>query len=144
MAPIISFCNRFLAFAGAKVGIFIKLTKFFVKKIVIIRILCNFALEFERKSANSAGSSAVGSALRSVRRGRAFESPLPDERRQSVNIGCRFVVPIHYFQVPQPLRILTRATGMVHVHGQKAVIHAATVLLPTNCQPNTQMANLTT
>ena len=34
--------------------------------------------------------SAVGSALRSGRRGRAFESPHSDRRRQTSKIGCRF------------------------------------------------------
>ena len=34
--------------------------------------------------------SAVGSALRSGRRGRAFESPHSDTRRQTVKIVCRF------------------------------------------------------
>ena len=34
--------------------------------------------------------SAVGSALRSGRRGRAFESPHSDKRRQTSKIGCRF------------------------------------------------------
>ena len=34
--------------------------------------------------------SAVGSALRSGRRGRAFESPHSDIRRQAVKIACRF------------------------------------------------------
>lgn len=34
--------------------------------------------------------SAVGSALRSGRRGRAFESPHSDRRRQAVKIACRF------------------------------------------------------
>ena len=38
-------------------------------------ILCTFALANQ----NLTGSSAVGSALRSGRRGRAFESPLPDK-----------------------------------------------------------------
>ena len=36
------------------------------------------------------GCSAVGSALRSGRRGRAFESPHPDTKRQAVKIACRF------------------------------------------------------
>ena len=35
--------------------------------------------------------SAVGSALRSGRRGRAFESPHSDTRRQTVKIVCRFL-----------------------------------------------------
>ena len=34
--------------------------------------------------------SAVGSALRSGRRGRAFESPHSDRERQAVKIACRF------------------------------------------------------
>ena len=36
------------------------------------------------------GCSAVGSALRSGRRGRAFESPHPDIRRKAIQIICRF------------------------------------------------------
>ena len=35
------------------------------------------------------GCSAVGSALRSGRRGRAFESPHPDKERQAMKIACR-------------------------------------------------------
>ena len=35
--------------------------------------------------------SAVGSALRSGRRGRAFESPHSDKRRQMTKIICRFL-----------------------------------------------------
>ena len=35
--------------------------------------------------------SAVGSALRSGRRGRAFESPHSDRERQAVKIACRFL-----------------------------------------------------
>ena len=37
--------------------------------------------------------SAVGSALRSGRRGRAFESPHSDRERQAVKIACRFFLP---------------------------------------------------
>ncbi len=37
------------------------------------------------------GCSAVGSALRSGRRGRAFESPHPDIMRQSNNLVVAFV-----------------------------------------------------
>ena len=71
---LLPFSRGFFSFAGAKVGIFVKLAKFFAKKIVIKQILCTFALANEKIT----GSSAVGSALRSGRRGRAFESPLPD------------------------------------------------------------------
>ena len=38
------------------------------------------------------GCSAVGSALRSGRRGRAFESPHPDQRKASENISLAFLV----------------------------------------------------
>ena len=38
----------------------------------------------------AAECSAVGSALRSGRRGRAFESPHSDRKRQAVKIACRF------------------------------------------------------
>ena len=40
-----------------------------------------FAADFKNQSFGSSGCSAVGSALRSGRRGRAFESPHPDQKR---------------------------------------------------------------
>ena len=45
---------------------------------------------------STSGCSAVGSALRSGRRGRAFESPHPDQKRRQVSIfTCRLFFVFH-------------------------------------------------
>ena len=68
--------------------------KFFVCANVLIKNFKNFLfLVFYRIFAMSKVTecSAVGSALRSGRRGRAFESPHSDKRRQMTKIICRFL-----------------------------------------------------
>ena len=66
---------------------------FFMKKthfsFVGIENMSTFAAQTKKQTLQSE-CSAVGSALRSGRRGRAFESPHSDRRRQAVKIACRF------------------------------------------------------
>lgn len=59
---------------------------------MLIRVLRikTFKVQFSTTSHPRAECSAVGSALRSGRRGRAFESPHSDRKRQTSKIGCRF------------------------------------------------------
>ena len=56
---------------------------------VSIENMSTFAAQMKKQTLQSE-CSAVGSALRSGRRGRAFESPHSDRRRQAVKIACRF------------------------------------------------------
>ena len=75
--------------------IFFRFRQIFIEKIArISKKCCTFALAFR-----ASGCSAVGSALRSGRRGRAFESPHPDKRRNTEVIVFRlfllFVVVFH-------------------------------------------------
>ena len=56
---------------------------------VSIENMSTFAAQTKKQTLQSE-CSAVGSALRSGRRGRAFESPHSDRRRQTSKIGCRF------------------------------------------------------
>ncbi len=60
-----------------------------------IKIMSTFAIANEKQTLQSE-CSAVGSALRSGRRGRAFESPHSDEKRQMISIICRFFIPLSY------------------------------------------------
>ena len=74
-------------FAVAKVGIFFESTNFLQ---IFYQILFGFKKMIylcTRKTETEC--SAVGSALRSGRRGRAFESPHSDRRRQAMKIVCR-------------------------------------------------------
>ena len=76
------------SFAVAKVGIFFESTNF-------LQIFCQILFGFKKMiylctRKTETECSAVGSALRSGRRGRAFESPHSDRRRQTSKIGCRF------------------------------------------------------
>ena len=65
--------------------IFFRFRQIFIEKIArISKKCCTFALAFR-----ASGCSAVGSALRSGRRGRAFESPHPDKRRNTEVIVFR-------------------------------------------------------
>ena len=68
--------------------------KFFIHANILIKNFKNFSVLY--KCTIFAPSivtecSAVGSALRSGRRGRAFESPHSDKRRQMTKIICRFL-----------------------------------------------------
>ena len=76
------------SFAVAKVGIFFESTNF-------LQIFCQILFGFKKMiylctRKTETECSAVGSALRSGRRGRAFESPHSDRERQAVKIVCRF------------------------------------------------------
>ena len=76
------------SFAVAKVGIFFESTNF-------LQIFCQILFGFKKMiylctRKTETECSAVGSALRSGRRGRAFESPHSDRERQAVKIACRF------------------------------------------------------
>ena len=65
--------------------IFFRFRQIFIEKNArISKKCCTFALAFR-----ASGCSAVGSALRSGRRGRAFESPHPDKRRNTEVIVFR-------------------------------------------------------
>ena len=57
---------------------------------VSIENMSTFAAQTKKQTLQSE-CSAVGSALRSGRRGRAFESPHSDRERQAVKIACRFL-----------------------------------------------------
>ena len=77
------------SFAVAKVGIFFESTNF-------LQIFCQILFGFKKMiylctRKTETECSAVGSALRSGRRGRAFESPHSDRERQAVKIACRFL-----------------------------------------------------
>ena len=66
---------------------------FLWKKLVFLLLVLKICLPLQRKRKKQtfqSECSAVGSALRSGRRGRAFESPHSDIRRQAVKIACRF------------------------------------------------------
>ena len=72
----------------AKVDIFFDSTNF-------LQIFCEILFDFKKMPylctrKTETECSAVGSALRSGRRGRAFESPHSDRERQAVKIACRF------------------------------------------------------
>ena len=63
------------------------------------QLFCTFAAAY-----GQSGCSAVGSALRSGRRGRAFESPHPDPKKRQVNVSaaafsflCIFPFAVHHF-----------------------------------------------
>ena len=56
-----------------------------------IKNMSTFATANDKQTLQSE-CSAVGSALRSGRRGRAFESPHSDEKRQMIHIICRFFI----------------------------------------------------
>ena len=76
------------SFAVAKVGIFFEST-------IFLQIFCQILFGFKKMiylctRKTETECSAVGSALRSGRRGRAFESPHSDRERQAVKIACRF------------------------------------------------------
>ena len=71
-------------FADAKVDIYFESPKFFQKNIEKVFLIENNTYLCIRKTESE--SSAVGSALRSGRRGRAFESPLSDQPKR----GCIF------------------------------------------------------
>ena len=76
------------SFAVAKVGIFFESTNF-------LQIFCQILFGFKKMiylctRKTETECSAVGSALPSGRRGRAFESPHSDRERQAVKIACRF------------------------------------------------------
>ena len=62
---------------------------------VSIENMSTFAAQTKKQTLQSE-CSAVGSALRSGRRGRAFESPHSDEKRQMISIICRFFIPLSY------------------------------------------------
>ena len=67
--------------------------KFFTCANISIKIFKNFSVLFFCHifaTSKVTECSAVGSALRSGRRGRAFESPHSDTRRQTSIFGCRF------------------------------------------------------
>ena len=88
MAPLIAVC-------GCKGRLFFRHWQIFTRKIARVSKKCStFALAFK-----ASGCSAVGSALRSGRRGRAFESPHPDKKAR--NGAIRFS-PFYLFC---PLRI---------------------------------------
>ena len=82
-------------FASAKVWRFFGLCKYFDKNLqkflhyIFLLYICTAETSHMRGS--TAECSAVGSALRSGRRGRAFESPHSDKRRQMTKIICRFL-----------------------------------------------------
>ena len=80
--------NLSFSFVVAKVDIFFDSTNF-------LQIFCEILFDFKKMPylctrKTETECSAVGSALRSGRRGRAFESPHSDRRRQTSKIGCRF------------------------------------------------------
>ena len=79
--------NLSFSFVVAKVDIFFDSTNF-------LQIFCEILFDFKKMPylctrKTETECSAVGSALRSGRRGRAFESPHSDRRRQAVKIACR-------------------------------------------------------
>ena len=77
------------SFASAKVQLFLKLHKHFVV-FFQISFFCLFISSFWKKMIplhTESGCSAVGSALRSGRRGRQFESGHPDKRREATSSG---------------------------------------------------------
>ena len=79
-----------VAFCSAKVGDFCHNSKFLLKKLHESR---KFAVSLHTLSSRS-GCSAVGSALRSGRRGRAFESPHPDQNKnKELNFSSLFLFP---------------------------------------------------
>ena len=79
-----------VAFCSAKVGDFCQNSKFLLKKLHESR---KFAVSLHTLSSRS-GCSAVGSALRSGRRGRAFESPHPDQNKnKELNFSSLFLFP---------------------------------------------------
>ena len=78
------FCTIFASVNNEKVG-------FYAEMFILYCFFITFAANDEiYSSSKMAECSAVGSALRSGRRGRAFESPHSDTRRQTVKIVCRF------------------------------------------------------
>ena len=78
------FCTIFVLVNNEKVG-------FYAEMFILYCFFITFAANDEiYSSSKMAECSAVGSALRSGRRGRAFESPHSDTRRQTVKIVCRF------------------------------------------------------
>ena len=62
-----------------------------------IKIISIFATANDKQTLQSE-CSAVGSALRSGRRGRAFESPHSDEKRQMISIICRFFILLSLYK----------------------------------------------
>ncbi len=62
-----------------------------------IKIISTFATANDKQTLQSE-CSAVGSALRSGRRGRAFESPHSDEKRQMIFIICRFFILLSLYK----------------------------------------------
>ena len=90
--------------------IFFRFRQIFIEKNArISKKCCTFALAFR-----ASGCSAVGSALRSGRRGRAFESPHPDKRRNTevivfrlfLFIRCCFPSCVFVGQSEKPVAIL--------------------------------------
>ena len=78
------------------------------------RFLCTFAPTIKAKS----GCSAVGSALRSGRRGRAFESPHPDKSKQKGLIVNPFFVENKFFALPRsPFRHQNKRRAEAHHKG---------------------------
>ena len=79
MAPSLLVCGCKGSALFATVQIFLHFSS---KKFFIPIKSATFAIAFETQSNYQSGCSAVGSALRSGRRGRAFESPHPDLKEQ--------------------------------------------------------------
>ena len=101
------------SFASAKVGKNPHTPKFFHKKKQGMQIFVYFLSCFCEKSylcIRFTGSSAVGSALRSGRRGRAFESPLPDKATNEA-----FRLSLVFFALLGWGRVMKRGYPFTHV-----------------------------
>ena len=80
--------QRFVLFCECKGMMFFLYVQIFLRKSLKNFSLLHFCYTFALPKGTEC--SAVGSALRSGRRGRAFESPHSDKRRQMSKIICRF------------------------------------------------------
>ena len=87
---------HFLPFTPQKTSSFLQKAPFSTKKHVFSCVFLLFAVPLSPQSE----SSAVSSALRSGRRGRAFESPLSDTRRQLKQFSCRFFLSYSFTLIP--------------------------------------------
>ena len=86
-------------FADAKVDIIFESPKFFQKNIEKVFVIQNYPYLCTCKTESE--SSAVGSALRSGRRGRAFESPLSDQAKKRMHFSMH---PLFFFKTSRRLR----------------------------------------